>query len=147
MEKKSRIPAKFDPNGDGCGLIYVSPAVPIIPSEVDKAIQIIKRVINSYKFEPNMGINFISERLLYITVAIIYDRFVAGEDDRAKNCNKKLIGQLTQKGYFPYRLNTQSMNSLSFIDKSCVNLIKQLEKNLDPNDILAPGRYDFRNYW
>jgi 4-cresol dehydrogenase (hydroxylating) len=25
--------------------------------------------------------------------------------------------------------------------------IQRLKQNLDPNDILAPGRYDFRNEW
>jgi 4-cresol dehydrogenase (hydroxylating) len=52
-----------------------------------------------------------------------------------------------QAGYLPYRLGIQSMNSLPPAQDDYGKLISTLKHGLDPNNILAPGRYDFRSDW
>ena len=66
----------------------------------------------AYDYEPNLALQCISPRSIYITVAIIYDRTVAGEDERAAVCSAELLERLLQSGYVPYRLGSQSMTRL-----------------------------------
>ena len=72
---------------------------------------------------------------------------MAGEDQRAMECHNNMFQILTQEGYIPYRLGIQSMNSLPSPVDDYGKLIRALKRGLDPNNILAPGRYDFRNDW
>jgi 4-cresol dehydrogenase (hydroxylating) len=51
----------------------------------------------------------------------------------------------TQAAYIPYQLETQSMNSLLPVQDDYGKLISTLKQGLDSNNILAPGRYDFRS--
>jgi 4-cresol dehydrogenase (hydroxylating) len=75
------------------------------------------------------------------TVALTYDRDVVGEDDRAMACYQELMQRLTEQGYPSYRLNVASMH---YGDSSIEykNAIRAIKAALDPNGILAPGRYD-----
>lgn len=77
----------------------------------------------------------------------MFDREVAGEDEKAMSCHDELLQMLTQAGHIPYRLGIQSMNSLPPAQDDSGFFLRTLKQALDPNDILAPGRYDFRNDW
>src|SRR5687767_5898201 len=96
-----------------------------------------------HNFEPNIGINCLSNRSIYLTAAIIYDRNVYGEDESALNCYIQITKILFEKGIYPARLNVQSMDILPRPDDSYNNLISKLKHALDEKGILAPGRYDF----
>jgi 4-cresol dehydrogenase (hydroxylating) len=82
-----------------------------------------------------------------ITIALLYDREVPGEDERAMACYNDLLQQLLVKGYIPYRLGIQSMQALPAVLDDSNALLRRVKNALDPNDILAPGRYDFRSNW
>lgn len=145
--KKTPIPKKIDPDKDGCGGIWISPVVPFDGKEVLMVVKMMTRIMLKYQYEPNLGINFVTERKIYITGAIIYDREVSGEDKKAIACHDEIYNELVKKGNIPYRLNIHSMAKMPKPSKSYANFIKKLKMALDPNDILAPGRYDFRKYW
>jgi 4-cresol dehydrogenase (hydroxylating) len=52
--------------------------------------------------------------------------------------------RLIAAGYYPYRLSVHSMDSLPAPTDDYHVLLQRLKATLGPNDILAPGRYDFR---
>ncbi|MEH2193496.1 MAG: FAD-binding oxidoreductase [Nostoc sp.] len=138
-----RPSSDINPDRDGCGLIWCSPAVPFEGQEVRKAVKIIEETTNAYFFEPNIGLNCITERNINITAAIVYDRQVNGEDERALACYEKMRSRLIQAGYFPYRLSTHSMQALPPAQDDYNQFLNKLKQVLDPNNILAPGRYEF----
>lgn len=137
----------LDPDRDGCGVLWFSPAVPFQTQHIRAALAIMTEVMTSYGFEPNLGLNCVSERSIDITAALLYDRNVAGEDERALNCHNESVAKLTAAGYIPYRLGLQSMNLLPPPMDDYSRLLSRLKQALDPNDLLAPGRYDFRADW
>lgn len=143
--KKTTIPIDKNPDRDKCGVMWISPTIPFDGKQVHEAINIMEKTIYDYGFEPNLGISCITERMVYIIGAIIYDREVRGEDEKAIKCNDVLLKKLLSKGYLPYRLGIQSMDSLPTSYDDFNKFINLFKKTLDPNDILAPGRYDFRN--
>lgn len=145
--KQTEIPQEMDPDRDGCGFLWCAPVVPFVRHLLREALTIIEETIWAYGFEPSVALNCITARSVYITAAIIYDRTTAGQDQQAFACYKTLMQKLTTAGYFPYRLGIQSMDQLPPTRDDTGKLLKALKEALDPNDILAPGRYDFRQDW
>ena len=145
--KKQQIPVQMNPDRDGCGVIWLCPALPFKGQQVVEAVQIIESTVKSYQFEPNIAMTCTSARSIHMFLAIMYDREVEGEDERAMECHDKTLRLLTQNGYIPYRLGIQSMNSLPPAQDDYGHLIGTLKRGLDPNNILSPGRYDFKKEW
>jgi 4-cresol dehydrogenase (hydroxylating) flavoprotein subunit len=141
--KKTPPPRNMNPDRDRCGVIWCAPLVPLTGDHVRAAKTIIEQVSFAHYMEPHLSLECVTERSVIITVALLYDRDIAGEDERAMTCYHELLHKLTEAGYIPYRLGIQSMNELpAAIDDSAV-LWQRIKTALDPNNILAPGRYDF----
>jgi 4-cresol dehydrogenase (hydroxylating) len=139
--KRFSPPAEMNPDRDGCGLIWCAPVAPLDGNHALKINQIVTEVLTKYHFEPLISLTMLTERCLGCVITIAYDREIEGEDDNASNCYQELLQQLNQAGYYPYRLGIQSMAMLTAGEKSYQNLLSQLKQTLDPNQILAPGRY------
>ena len=145
--KKHLIPIHMNPDRDNCGFIWLRCALPFDSEQIVSIIPEIESKVKAYKFEPDIGIRCVSGRLVYLLLAIIYDRDIAGEDEQAMKCYEETLQLMVDNGYIPHRLGVQSMETLPASDDDYGQFIQMLKQNLDPNDILAPGRYDFRNEW
>jgi FAD/FMN-containing dehydrogenase len=140
-------PANMDPDRDRCGVLWLTPVVPLRGDCVQEAAGLIQGVVKSHGFEPNLALMCRSGRAVHFILGLIYDRDVPGEDARAKACYDDLLKQVVQQGWFPYRLAIHSMQSLPNAHDDYGRFLRCLKRALDPNDILAPGRYDFRSDW
>jgi 4-cresol dehydrogenase (hydroxylating) flavoprotein subunit len=145
--KSQPIPARPDLDKDRCGIVWLSPAVPFDGEQVRVVVNLIQETCLAYQFEPNIGLNCATDRSIDVTGAIIYDRATASEDERALKCYDEMLQKMTTAGYLPYRLGIHSMESLPPPIDDYGKFISTLKRALDPNDILAPGRYDFRKDW
>lgn len=144
--KKTAWPDEnLHPDQDRCGLIWCSPAVPFRGNDIRKAVTILEETALAHNFEPSVGLNCISERNINIIAAIVYDRDVAGEDERAMTCYKAMTQKLAEAGYIPYRLGIQSMSDLPAVQDDYHQVVHRLKQAFDPNNILAPGRYGTRS--
>jgi 4-cresol dehydrogenase (hydroxylating) len=144
MKSARPSPEKMDPCLDNCGIYWMGPIVPFDGVNVEAAISIIKETITQYGFEPAMTLQMITSRQIDIIVSIAFDRTILGEDKKAKACHDELLRKLIVEGFYPYRLGIQSQSLLPSPDDDYCFLIEKIKKALDPNDILAPGRYDSR---
>ena len=88
-----------------------------------------------------------TERVVYLVPLIVYDRDVPGEDARAMACHDELLRRTGELGFLPYRLGVQSMNAPPAPRDDYSAVLERLKRALDPDDVLAPGRYDFRETW
>lgn len=134
----------FNLDLDGCGMIWCVPAVPFTGNHVRKAINIISNIAQKYGYEPNIGMNCVTERNININAAIFYDRLVEGEDQNALACHDEMLQELMTQGYYPYRLSTHSMDSLPSAKDDYSQFFSKIKETLDPNQILSPKRYEFR---
>jgi 4-cresol dehydrogenase (hydroxylating) len=82
----------------------------------------------------------ITERALACVISISYDRDVSGEDAKAMACYRDLQEQLHAAGYYSYRLGIASMAEQAS-RSSYTDALRTIKDALDPNGILAPGRY------
>lgn len=145
-EKQSLIKDKtIDPERDKVGFIWCDVALPLVGIEIVNTVKGISSIIASSSFEPMLGIICTNKRYALLVTGITYDRDIQGEDSKAMGCHDKVLKYLTKQGHYPSRLGIQSMNKISSSNKDYEKIIKNLKNHLDPQNILSPGRYDFRS--
>ena len=139
--KKTGVPAQMDPDRDGCGLLWCSPVVPSTGAHATAVTQLATERLLSWGFEPQISVSMATERSLTCVIAISFDRSVPGEDQRALGCHTELTEQLVALGYPPYRLNVRSMGAVETCP-TYAGVMGNIKAVLDPNGVLAPGRYE-----
>ena len=141
--KRTPPPADLDPDRDRCGLLWCAPVAPLEARHGERLTRLSIDTLLAHGFEPMLSLSLVTDRALTCVVSICYDRDVPGEDDRAMQCYRELLDRLTASGYHSYRLGIQS--SAEMADKDAyAALLATLKRALDPNGILAPGRYGIR---
>ncbi|MCA1651953.1 MAG: FAD-binding oxidoreductase [Acidobacteria bacterium] len=139
--KKTEIPDDMDPDRDGCGLLWCSPVLPNTGADVTNLTNVVTNLLLEHGFEPQMTVSLATERSAICVITISYDRSAPGEDERAGECYRALMEVLVERGYPPYRLNVSSMGYMTG-DASYARALEAIKSALDPNGILAPGRYE-----
>ncbi len=145
--RKTDVPPDPDPDRDRCGVTWVCPQIPFDGERLTDAIQRFEAIYHRFRFEPNIGIAPASCRAFHVYLAIMWDRDVAGEDEAAMACQDELHRAALELGLPPYRLGIQTMPSIPGGQPEYVDVLRKLKQALDPNDVLAPGRYDWRHEW
>jgi len=138
--RKRSIPETLDLDGDGCGLLWCAPIAPLEGAHAAAIAAVASRILLEAGFEPMISLTLLTERTLGCVIAITYDRDIAEEDEKAIACHQRLLTELNANGYLPYRLGIQSMDQMHG-NTGYDSLLKTLKASLDPNNILAPGRY------
>src|SRR5262249_32315830 len=92
---------------------------------------------------PAINLRPMNARSIDVVAGIGYDRDAPGADERALACARVASEGLMAAGYFPYRLGLQAMTALPPARDDSGKPMRTLKTALDPNGILAPGRYDF----
>jgi 4-cresol dehydrogenase (hydroxylating) len=138
--KKMPPPADAHPDRDRCGLIWCAPVAPAAGESVAALVAIAETTLLEHGFEPMISLTMIMERAVACVISVAYDRDVPGEDGKAMNCYEELQRRLTARGYYPYRLGIQSMDLLD-ADSARGAFLRSIKQALDPNNVLAPGRY------
>jgi FAD/FMN-containing dehydrogenase len=137
----------LDPERDRCGVLWACPALPFRGADAERGTALAEQVMLEHGFEPLLAMIAQTERVLYLVPLITYDRDVAGEDARALACHDALLERAIAEGYLPYRLGIQSMNALPAPRDDWAAVLRRIKRAFDPDDVLAPGRYDFRDAW
>jgi 4-cresol dehydrogenase (hydroxylating) flavoprotein subunit len=139
--KRVSPPAEMNPDRDGCGLIWCSPVAPNTGSHALRVTSLARERILSHGFEPIISLTVLTDRTLSCIVSITYDRSQEGEDEKAAACYSDLLGLLARNGYYSYRLSVNGMGAMDE-GNAYSETLRRLKNALDPNGILAPGRYD-----
>ncbi len=143
---RKKIPAPADPNPDRdrCGLLWIAPVAPMEGAHASRLAALAESSLLQGGFEPQLSFTLLTERSLACVISIGYDRDVPGEDGRAMDCYFNLRRKLDAEGYYSYRLGIADMDT--YLDREGKGagygkLLNSISQALDPNGILAPGRY------
>jgi 4-cresol dehydrogenase (hydroxylating) flavoprotein subunit len=139
--KRMPVPADPDPDRDRCGLLWFAPVAPARGREVQALTDLASETLLTAGFEPMISLTLLTPRSVYAVISITYDRDLTGEDDRAMACYAELSSRCLAAGYVPYRLGIQSMREVCGLSDAAL-VLASLKRTLDPNGILAPGRYE-----
>jgi 4-cresol dehydrogenase (hydroxylating) len=138
--KRTQAPTDMDPNRDGCGLIWCSPIAPNNGHHAGRVTALASELMLRHGFEPIISLTVLTDRTLSCIISIAYDRDVPGEDDRAMKCYRELLDCLATHGYYSYRLSIAAMSAAND-NREYTAMLRTIKDALDPNGILAPGRY------
>jgi 4-cresol dehydrogenase (hydroxylating) len=134
-----------DPARDGCGLIWFAPLVPMRQARVRAYLELLQSVLRQHGFEPLITLTSLNDRLFDSTVPLLFDRDDPASAERAHCCYRELLSKCAAEGFFPYRLGVAGFDALGGGGEAEAGQVPALHMRLraalDPNDILAPGRY------
>ncbi|WP_148863847.1 FAD-binding oxidoreductase [Marinobacter fonticola] len=130
-----------DPARDGCGLIWFAPLVPIRAQDVRRYVDMIESICPQHGVNPLITLTTVNDRCFDSTVPLLFDRTDAEATVRANACYQALYEAGKKEGFLPYRLNIDAMDTLNAQGSVFTRLARQLKAAVDPNLILAPGRY------
>lgn len=131
----------IDPAADGCGLTWYAPLVPMRPVDVREFVQLIMATLPKYGFEPLITFTTLSNRLFDSTIPIIFSRNDTRAVANAAKCAEELLRLGRVSGWFPYRVGVDAMKTLVAMQPQASSFQCRLRLDLDPDDIMAPGRY------
>ena len=141
---RKRIPAPADPHPDRdrCGLLWIAPVAPMEGVHAARLAALAESSLLRAGFEPQLSFTLLTERSLACVISISYDRDEPGEDRRAMDCHLNLRHELDSAGYYSYRLGIADMETrLDRANEGYRRFLRSIGQALDPNGILAPGRY------
>jgi 4-cresol dehydrogenase (hydroxylating) len=135
--KKEKAPYVVQPEKDDCGILWYSPVIPWNSKELEACSTMVNECMQHFGFEPLLTFQFAEANYGYAIISILYDRAVDGEDQRALDAMHQLKTTFIEDCYLPYRLGINEQAELQIE----TGILAQLKKQLDPNNILAPGHY------
>lgn len=130
-----------DPSHDGCGLIWFAPLVPMRPAGVRAYVEMVGAVTRAHRIEPLITLTSISDKLFDSTVPLMFERSDAAQVAAATACHDDLLERGRRLGVFPYRVGIHAMASLSRLSGEAGAFQARLRRDLDPDSLIAPGRY------
>jgi 4-cresol dehydrogenase (hydroxylating) len=138
---KSQQGAFNDPSRDGSGLLWYAPLVPMRAVDVRGYVDMVKHIAQKHRMEPLITFTSINDRLFDSTVPLLFDRDDSTSVAAAQSCYAELLHTGGARGWFPYRIGVHNMQLLASLQRDSSAFHARLRKDLDPHDLMAPGRY------
>lgn len=140
---------KFDISGgitqldrSRCGLLFINPALPMDGAFVLRLFDEMRRIANAHGQTLYITLNFETPTSLVAVVNLLFDRSIDDEMERAHACADALLDCIHANGLEVYRARADMMNSLVTGDSDYWQTVAAIKRALDPDGIIAPGRYE-----
>lgn len=136
------FPRDADPARDNCGLLWVSPVLPLRGSDLLAVHAIAEPVFRWHGFDLFATFSMVNERSLGAVLTIAYDKEDTAETTRAHRCYHEVFDSMMTAGYIPYRVGNHSMGALDPEGDVYWQTVARIKAALDPAGVIAPGRYE-----
>ena len=140
---KSSLPKPdvADPDRDDCGLIWFAPIAPMTGRHVEAVLAICRPLFERYGFDFYAALLTQNPRSMIVLMAIFFVKQSAEETAKARELYEALGRATGAAGYQPYRVSVTGMGEVAGLAPDFAALARTLKHALDPNDVLAPGKY------
>ena len=136
----STRPAELDQSR--CGLLFISPALPLGGALVAKVIAGLQAIAQQHDHPLYMTLNIETATSLVAIINLLFDRDDPAQTERAHQCARELLNYIHQQGLSPYRARIDMMEQIVSADDPYWQTVRQLKTVFDPDNIIAPGRYN-----
>ncbi|MFC3094039.1 FAD-binding oxidoreductase [Alteromonas sediminis] len=136
---KSRI---MNPATDACGLLWYAPLIPMNEEKIREFVAFIRKTTPKYKIEPLITFTNLKHDCIDSTIPIIFDLHNPEARQNAYDCLNELYEEGRKRGYVPYRMNVTQQREVLSADVMHWQIVKSIKAVFDPNNIIAPGRYN-----
>lgn len=124
------------------GLMFVTPLIPMIGACVREVLELTRSVFSRHGFAAYITFNMCNAKTLEGVINLLFDRSNVQSVESAHRCVEELTQQFCLRGYIPYRVGIQGMPYIVNEQDSFWQLLKNMKTTLDPNNLIAPGRYN-----
>jgi len=131
----------IDPAKDRCGFIWIGPIVPFLSANVEEVLEKARRIFRKHEFDFFVEVIVESPRALLVLFGVFYNKSDAAESKRASDWYSEIRREMIDAGYPAYRETAQSSPHVFDQNPVTRDLLSRIKEALDPNRILAPGRY------
>jgi 4-cresol dehydrogenase (hydroxylating) len=134
--------AEPDPDHSDSGVLF---CLPIIPAEGETVLEVVRDTRETFArhgFEAAITVNLMDARAMEGVVSLAFDRRNEAQVKAAHDCLQEMESRYMQQGYPPYRVGINSMHQVVREEDTFWQTVRELKKALDPNRIIAPGRYN-----
>ena len=139
--KREPMPLNPDPDRDGCGVVWVAPALPPEGASAARAVGALEAAVLEHGFEPSMSLRFVNSHAPRAVLGVLYDRDESGADDRAERCCDALYGVMRAHGLEAYRVPVTRMREIAAPSAGTATILRAIKTAADPFGVVAPGRY------
>lgn len=130
-------PRAIDADHTPFGMKCCIPVVPTRPVDVRRAAELVDRARTM--FGMNIKPSFYADGRTLITMHFRTDE--PAQVRQAEACEAWLWTAMADAGFLPYRVSIDQMPRLMALRPEVFGLVRDLKAALDPNGIIAPGRY------
>jgi len=125
-----------------CGILYISPALPPDGELVARLIKGLNAVAAQHGHTLYMTVNIETPTSLVAIINLLFDRDKVQELEQAQRCADALLQHIHAQGLEVYRARADMMAHLVARDPDYWRTVRSLKQELDPDNIIAPGRYN-----
>ncbi len=144
---KSPVPkpeSDINPARDNCGMMWAGPVAPLTGRHVTEVIELNKPLFEKHGFDFYAALIVANPRSIIVLMCIIYDKTKASESARAFDLYNEMCERTAGAGYQQYRTSVAYMDRILKPSGTFHDLANTIKAALDPDDLLAPGRYGVR---
>jgi 4-cresol dehydrogenase (hydroxylating) len=139
--KKPTNAPTLEPLDHNSGMAWVSPVAPTVGKHVARCVDVMDAGFRKHGFDLLLSMTMITERSTYLIGNLTFDRSDAAETARARECYEETNATLKSEGYLPYRKGIDGFAKLAEGSSEYWGVVDRIKGAMDPNNILAPGRY------
>ncbi|RKX34975.1 MAG: hypothetical protein DRP64_19640 [Verrucomicrobia bacterium] len=131
-----------DPDHSDSGVLFCLPIVPAFGETVLEVTHDIRETFTRHGFEAGITVNLLDAKAMEGVVSLAFDRRNKEQAKAAHACIQEMEARYMEQGYPPYRVGINSMHHVVHEDDPFWRTVHDLKQVLDPNNIIAPGRYN-----
>lgn len=131
-----------NPDVSSVGMIAYLPLLPAEPSWAQLNVEVTQKVFEVHGFVPNITMSIISDRAMWGVTDLAFNRRDPGAAQRATQAISELEDAMLSLGIMPQRLRIDAMSKFVREGDTFWQSIREMKKVFDPNNIIAPGRYN-----
>lgn len=125
-----------------CGLLYINPALPMQGAFVQSLEAELRNEAARFGHTLYITLNIETATSMVAVVNLLFDKSVPAEVEQANECAQALHALIRRHGLEVYRARADMMASIVDPDSSYWRTVRELKRVLDPDGVIAPGRYN-----
>jgi 4-cresol dehydrogenase (hydroxylating) len=141
VQQPTGPPTSSDPLDHDYGFYFAWPTCPALGREVRALLDLVRPILAAHDCPQLLALRFVTGRAINLVMRIAFDRKREDRRTAARACHRTIVETTLAAGYPPARMAIDGMDRLDPAGDTFWHLVRRLKRCLDPDGILAPGRY------
>ncbi len=124
-----------------CGFILFATVLPMQKTNINRFLTIAHEILAKFQIDPIINLLNFSDRTLFISCTILFNKSSPEETQRAHACYEMLAYRTKEAGAQIQRATAKHMHLVVKEDVEFWKVAKKIKEAIDSRDIISPGRY------